>query len=92
MAISPGGTIRILILNASSLAINLAKHQHIAITFPPLLKVVHNKDDEHSSYSVSQSLSDSVNFLHYKPASDRPQQMDQHETAQENDDHHLKNS
>lgn len=65
---------RILIANVSGLVISLGNHQQVAILRTPLLESSHNKNDESSSYSVLQPLSDLVNVVHYNSATDRLKQ------------------
>lgn len=53
MDVIPGRFFCILIANALSSVINLAKSQRAAITCPLPFEVIHNKKDETSLYSVS---------------------------------------
>lgn len=92
MDVSPERNFCILIANASNYVINLGKHQRVAITCLPFLEILHNKNDEPSSYSLWQPLPDSANVVQCKPAPDRPRHMNQHETVQKNDDNPLNNN
>lgn len=50
---------------------------------PYLFESIHSKKDKTSLYSVTQPLSDSINAMHYKPAADFLQQMQQHVTVRQ---------
>lgn len=46
-------------------------------------------DDERSPYFLLRVPVKSVNVVHYKPAADRLEQMEQHETVRKRDDERL---
>lgn len=77
MDVFPGRPFHILITIASNFVVKLAKHQTVAMTYKLSLEIIRYEDNEPSSYSALQSLPDSVDFVHYRPASIRLQQMHQ---------------
>lgn len=63
-----------------------AKYERVAVAHPPSFAIIHNTDDEPSSYSASQALLGFVNIVLYKPDLERLQQILQHKTGKPNDD------
>lgn len=91
MVVLPAKPLRIPAATLSSSFINLAKHERVTITCPPAIKIVDNKIDEPPFYSVSQTHSDPISVVNYKPAPNRLQQIHQHNSVQQNDDGRLNN-
>lgn len=71
-----------LIVNRFITTFRLAKHQHVAIANPAPAQIMHIKNDESSQYSQSHTAVKCINVVHYRPTSNRLQQMEQFETVQ----------
>lgn len=82
---------RIIIVNSLSRVINLVNNWRVEITYPPHVELIHNEYDELSTYEMSQSIPNAVNFLFYKPPPDCLHQMQQHDSVQRNDNNRLNN-
>lgn len=72
--------------NCAELHLQISVTSTSLIACSPPVAIVHNKNDHSSSYIVSQSLSDFVIVVNYKPPPGCLPQMHQHETVQRNDD------
>lgn len=91
MDVFPGQRIPILVTNAFNALINLTKHERVGITCQPPLGNIHTKEGDLSTSHVSLLLPDSVRSVHYKPASNHHQQIQEYETIQRKDDGRLNN-
>lgn len=91
MDLFPRNSSYVIIANASISAIEIAKQWRVAIISPQISKILYIKNDELSSYLPPSKTDDPVNAAHYKPATDRLQQMEEHETVQQTDDDRFNN-
>lgn len=87
----PGRSFCTLNANRSNSVINAAKHQRAAITRPPSLELIQDKNNDHFLFSQSQRRPDSVNVVHYGLALHHLQRMHQHEPVQQHDAEHFNN-
>lgn len=78
-----------LIVNTSNTTIKLAKHQSLALANPRTDEIIHIKKDERFMYLPPQVPVEFIHGMHYKPISDRPQQMERHEMVQHHEDERL---
>lgn len=85
------GSFYIIIANRSNSVIKPTEYQCVAGRIPQPSEIIDIKNNEYVLYSPSISSCKYVNYVHYKPAPNRFQQMKEHETVELNDDDCLNN-
>lgn len=61
--------------NRSTFTVNIPSLPRVAVICPPPLELIHNMNYESPSILASQPVYDPVSFMHYKPAIDGLQQI-----------------